>query len=435
MPPRVRDIRDGMWAGQECWIVGGGPSLRGFDFSRMDGHLVIAVNRAHEFCRASVVLGMDRIFWAGIYEGPVRANLVFSDQQRDKLMNSPVAKLWVVSGNDEVHGGGDIQRVPRVGRNERMSSSLADGIVCGGNSGLAAINVACILGASKINLLGFDMRGADGKRAHFHDGYSNQQKDSVYQQFVNSIEKLGYPLAGFEDVEIVNWCADSAIDTYPKRDLADLPLRAAQGPVVVSFYTPLYREYAWQMEKSARLMGYETDVHEIPQEALGPWNHAAYHKAWFIRDMLLKHKRPVVWMDADTIMHRCTSLFHALGTCDLGVCHIDWRALGKPRDPELLNAVMYAAPTPACLRVMDRWVAECDAERDRADATGQPLRKFEQRILQEILESETGVNVGSIPMDHCQIFDLMASVSKHPAIECLQASRELKHLIQEGVPA
>ena len=41
-------VHDGDWSGERCFIVGGGPSLRGFDWGRLRGERVIAVNRAFE---------------------------------------------------------------------------------------------------------------------------------------------------------------------------------------------------------------------------------------------------------------------------------------------------------------------------------------------------------------------------------------------------
>jgi len=42
-------IQDGEWAGEPCFIIGGGPSLKGFDFESLRGKgRVIAINRAYE---------------------------------------------------------------------------------------------------------------------------------------------------------------------------------------------------------------------------------------------------------------------------------------------------------------------------------------------------------------------------------------------------
>jgi len=39
-------IENKPWDDQDCWIIGGGPSLKSFDWSTLEGQLVITVNRA-----------------------------------------------------------------------------------------------------------------------------------------------------------------------------------------------------------------------------------------------------------------------------------------------------------------------------------------------------------------------------------------------------
>ena len=36
----------GSWKGQRCFIIGGGPSLKGFDFKQLKGEKIIAINKA-----------------------------------------------------------------------------------------------------------------------------------------------------------------------------------------------------------------------------------------------------------------------------------------------------------------------------------------------------------------------------------------------------
>jgi hypothetical protein len=54
-------LDDGAWEGEPCFIIGGGPSLKGFDFNRLRGQgRVIAINRALEYAPwADVVFFMD----------------------------------------------------------------------------------------------------------------------------------------------------------------------------------------------------------------------------------------------------------------------------------------------------------------------------------------------------------------------------------------
>jgi len=52
-------LPDGAWTGRRCFIIGGGPSLKGFNFSRLKGELVIGINRAFEFCDCDIIFAMD----------------------------------------------------------------------------------------------------------------------------------------------------------------------------------------------------------------------------------------------------------------------------------------------------------------------------------------------------------------------------------------
>ena len=42
-------LREGQWTGHPCFIIGGGPSLKGFDFNLLEGRKTIGINRAFEF--------------------------------------------------------------------------------------------------------------------------------------------------------------------------------------------------------------------------------------------------------------------------------------------------------------------------------------------------------------------------------------------------
>ena len=56
-------LPDGSWSGRRCFIVGGGPSLKGFDFERLRGERVIAINKAfYDVPFADIVFAMDSPF-------------------------------------------------------------------------------------------------------------------------------------------------------------------------------------------------------------------------------------------------------------------------------------------------------------------------------------------------------------------------------------
>ena len=59
-----------MWKNRTVYIVGGGPSLKDFDWSLLNDKRVIAINRAYEkLPRAQVVFWMDDLFFKEHWQG------------------------------------------------------------------------------------------------------------------------------------------------------------------------------------------------------------------------------------------------------------------------------------------------------------------------------------------------------------------------------
>jgi len=81
-----------------------------------------------------------------------------------------------------------------------------------GNSGYQALNLAYILGAGKIILLGFDMSGS-----HFFGEHPEPLKvTSPFKQFVNGFRTITKP------VEIINCSRQTKIDCFPRKNLEDV---------------------------------------------------------------------------------------------------------------------------------------------------------------------------------------------------------------------
>jgi len=88
----------------------------------------------------------------------------------------------------------------------------------GKNSGYQAINLAALLGAARILLLGYDMRSADG-RDHFFGAHPTGNKPD-YREFLPYFRTLVAPLADL-GVSIVNCTPGSAIDAFPRMTLTE----------------------------------------------------------------------------------------------------------------------------------------------------------------------------------------------------------------------
>lgn len=168
---------DNMWEGETVYIIGGGHSLKGFDFSSLIGSKVIAINKAiYAYPAAQVLYWTDSRFYTW-YKNDI-----------DNLKNT--LKYTIKVGNlytEDVK----ILRKGKVHGLEEPKDTLAHG----NNSGYAAINLAYHLGAKRIVLLGFDMCN-NGSITHFHDGYPTKgTTDKVYHdKFLPGFKELAAQL-------------------------------------------------------------------------------------------------------------------------------------------------------------------------------------------------------------------------------------------------
>jgi hypothetical protein len=193
-------------------VVGGGPSLRRFCWDRVedfDGP-VVTVNRAQERVSGNIWLANDSVFWRK------KANAPFFPGR---------PRVWVDTG--EKHPGEGLVDVvlpcaAPFGTPNRHAAlawgrSLAEGVGAGGNSGFAALNLADVLGAETVYLLGFDLRGEGGKTANWHSGYQEKPaNESVYDRFLESFRWAAKHCRARVVVLEVR-AGDSRLDCWEKR--------------------------------------------------------------------------------------------------------------------------------------------------------------------------------------------------------------------------
>jgi hypothetical protein len=91
-----------------------------------------------------------------------------------------------------------------------------DKIHHGGNSGYQAINLAYLLGATRIILLGYDMSSAKGQ--HFFGSHPPSMANGNYKDYIPRFDGLAKDLDR-EGVEVINCTPDSALTQFVKCDL------------------------------------------------------------------------------------------------------------------------------------------------------------------------------------------------------------------------
>lgn len=213
---------DGAWKDKPCFIVGGGPSLKDFDFSLLRGHRTIGVNRAFEKFNPTIIFSMDTRFLNWLYIGKYSVLKDGAEVTR-KFKESRAYKVWlctyVVGLPDEIF-------IIRTFQNYKaglraFTFSMKDGIGHGNNSGYGALNLAVCLKANPIYLLGFDMKHESGGVTHWHAGHPMRQKEKTVTGFIKFFERAGHALRG-KGISVVNLNPNSALNVFPKKKLEEV---------------------------------------------------------------------------------------------------------------------------------------------------------------------------------------------------------------------
>lgn len=187
--------------------------------------------------------------------------------------------------------------------------------------------------------------------------------------------------------------------------------------IVISYYTKdrIYQEEIKKLITSLKKFNLNYDIDGI--DSLGNWQRNTYYKAVFIKRKLIQHKdKNVLWLDADVILRSYPILFNDM-KADFAVHYIDWRKYKRQPRIELNTSVMYFANNEKVKKLIDLWIAE----NKRKINSG----IWEQKNLQNILNSYKDLNIYKLPASYCQIYDLMRMAGK-PVIELFQASRKYR---------
>lgn len=192
-----------VFEGQRVFIVGGGPSLRDFEFDRLAGKPTIAINRAYEKLPGATLLWWsDARFWRIHHEQLVAHEAPF---KATALMDYPAEML----------------PLPESVTLYRFTGCTgfddAPGCLRHGNNGAyAAMHLAAKLGAKKLVLLGIDMAHAKDGRTHWHDGHGVIHLDDTLKDLMLPwFKTLAKPLAQ-HGVEVLNASPDSRLTVWPR---------------------------------------------------------------------------------------------------------------------------------------------------------------------------------------------------------------------------
>jgi len=424
--PVYMDVEDGMWQDEPCVIIGGGSSLEDFDWSSLQGFHTIAINRAFEKVKPSMIFSTDHRFFGWLRDEKIGAPGTrerFETMQCPKVLGAAVSEFGGKYDNDGTLTTIMANEPRKDDMAGELTASIKDGLLRSTSSGVPALNLALNLGANPIYLLGFDLQPSPQGVPHFHNGYPDKDSPPL-RRHREGFERIAEAAkARARIVNCSNWSAmtcfefgklpvyepaDPVARVIKKRAPQDTP-HVTPPPIFISYYTEPYRTHAEALRASLDVHGCEHDIELVDSD--GSWEKNCAQKPGFIRRMRKKHKgRRIVWLDADAIVQQKPELLSKLNGADFAAHTLAG---------ELLSGTLYFAPTNRATRLVTRWNKE-----QAATPT-----EWDQRTLARALVGWKGEHA-DLPSEYCRIFDNRKQKGVVPVIRHMQASRLLKGLAQ-----
>lgn len=189
--------------GETVWVIGGGPSLRNHDPSALKDEEVVVTNEAFALYPTALALVFVDVGWW--------------QRRKSAIRNTWKGRFIIGRGNYRKIYAGD--GVLNVAYRSGMEWSANNRILGGKNSGLAALNCAWLMGASRAILLGFDMKPTDG-RNNYHALHPVSGKPNYTHRYVSLfIPEMERAAKRTEDLGfvVINATPDSALTCFPSR--------------------------------------------------------------------------------------------------------------------------------------------------------------------------------------------------------------------------
>lgn len=197
-------------------------------------------------------------------------------------------------------------------------------------------------------------------------------------------------------------------------------------PLVVSFYTrdTLYQLEVQNLIESCKKFNIEYEVEGV--DSFGSWELNCAYKPYFLYAQLQKHRRPLLWVDADAVFVQKPQI--------LDVFSADLSAYIAPELPDdhrsrVRSGTVYINATDKGAGLVRAWAMECQREMTNPERT---TEFWDQMALSRIIAAEKGkADIRSLPLEYVKIFDHPEDGKKvlEPVIAHHQASRRFKNSV------
>lgn len=200
MRPITDILKTGQWKGYPAFVIGSGPSLKGFDYGVLHSQLTIACNESYRKLAATINLVQDVRLFSG--DGSV-----VGLKDRKDWIESNALPVYFRGHPDreQIDANDKIFQVESCHSQENpfsWGSTLEGGLTYGANVGLAAISLGDALGASPLYLLGFDCGFGPKRETHCHQHYPSTwdlnaaSQAEVFQRWIKEFTKHSSSVKG-----------------------------------------------------------------------------------------------------------------------------------------------------------------------------------------------------------------------------------------------
>jgi len=182
------------WAGKDVFVYGGGPSALRFNTDLLAGSMVIGCNDAYKLGSVVSLLHFGDVKWYRVHE---KALLKFR--------------------NPIIHSCEELKDVKRLHYVPRLPGGwYKKALGWNGNTGASAINLALIMGAARVFLIGFDMKLVGG-RSNWHENLLDNPTEEHYARYMSAFALCSSDLENrWSGVKVINLNPDSALSHFPK---------------------------------------------------------------------------------------------------------------------------------------------------------------------------------------------------------------------------
>lgn len=144
--------------------------------------------------------------------------------------------------------------------------------------------------------------------------------------------------------------------------------------------------------------------HQMPYDIeaidnLGDWNKNTGYKATLILRMLQKHKQDICFIDADAVIVNYPKLLYSIpDEYDLAAHILNWyghwrNQWDRTDNMHLLSGTMVFKYKPIVIELVKKWIEQ--------NQTANLI--LEQKILQEIIESNSRIKLYELPPEYCVV--------------------------------